>query len=64
MKKIINIKDIDDFKNHPFLVERTNLEELIESIRDNRLLVPLIVRKKEGDKYEMISGHRRKMADY
>ena len=24
MKKIINIKDIDDFKNHPFLVERTN----------------------------------------
>lgn len=62
MKKIINIKDIDDFKNHPFLVERTNLEELIESIRDNGLLVPLVVREKEGGRHEMISGHRRKIA--
>lgn len=62
MKKIINIKDIDDFKNHLFLVEKTNLDELIESIRENGLLVPLVVREKEGDRYEMISGHRRKVA--
>ena len=62
MKKIINIKDIDDFKNHPFLVEKTNLDELIESIRENGLLVPLLVSEKEGDRYEMISRHRRKMA--
>ena len=65
MEKIIkiNIHDIDDFQNHPFMVkEDDSLLELIESIKKNGLLNPIIVRKKENDRYEMISGHRRKLA--
>lgn len=33
MKNIINVDEIDDFNNHPFSVERNNLDELIESIK-------------------------------
>lgn len=65
MEKItkINIHDIDDFENHPFLVkEDDSLLELVESIKKNGLLNPVIVRKKDNGRYEMISGHRRKLA--
>lgn len=65
MKEIkkINIKAIDSFKNHPFLVNIDNsLYELADSIKENGLLCPLIVRKKNDERYEMISGHRRKAA--
>lgn len=60
----IKIKDIDTFKNHPFLVNNDDsLKELAQSIKENGLLNPLIVRrKKDTDRYEMISGHRRKLA--
>ncbi len=63
MEKIcrIKLKDIVDFKKHPFLVnDDESLEQLVISIKENGLLNPLIVRKKENGKYEMISGHRRK----
>ena len=57
----ININDIDEFKNHPFLVkEDDSLLELVESIKKNGLLNPIKVRKKDNNRYEMISGHRRK----
>lgn len=65
MKKTskIKISDIDSFKNHPFQVNNDeSLKELAESIKKNGLLNPLIVRKKNNNKYEMISGHRRKLA--
>jgi len=38
------------------------MELLIDSIRRNGLINPLVVRKKGDDRYEMISGHRRKRA--
>lgn len=60
--KIIKLSDIDSFNNHPFKVEADeSIGELVESIRQNGLLTPLVVRKK-NNKYEMISGHRRKLA--
>lgn len=65
MEKIcrIKLKDIVDFKNHPFLINNDeSLEQLVVSIKENGLLNPLIVRKKSNEKYEMISGHRRKKA--
>lgn len=65
MEKIcrIKLKDIVDFKEHPFLVNNDeSLEQLAVSIKENGLLNPLIVRKKSNGKYEMISGHRRKKA--
>ena len=52
---------IDSFKNHPFKVENDDsLKELAKSIKQNGLLNPIIVRKKYSNRYEMISGHRRK----
>jgi len=65
MNEIIKIKisDIDDFKNHPYKVELGDeLNTLVESIKLNGLLVPIVVRKKEDNRYEMLTGHRRKKA--
>lgn len=59
----INLNDIDTFKEHPFLVNNDeSFMDLVKSIKENGLLHPLIVRKKENDRYEMIFGHRRKKA--
>lgn len=64
-EKAINIElsKIDNFKNHPFKVlENHELEELVQSIKENNLIYPVIVRKKDNNRYEMIAGHRRKRA--
>lgn len=63
MNEIIKIKisEIDDFKNHPYKVELGDeLNDLVENIKLNGLLVPIVVRRKENDRYELLSGHRRK----
>ena len=65
MSKIekIELNKIDSFKNHPFRVNNDeSLKDLITSIKENGLLNPLTVRKKENERYELISGHRRKLA--
>ena len=62
MNEIIKIKisEIDDFKNHKYKVELGDeLNDLVESIKLNGLLVPIVVRRKENDRYELLSGHRR-----
>lgn len=59
----VELNKIDAFKEHPFLVNNdSSLIELVKSIKENRLLNPMIVRKKENGRYELISGHRRKKA--
>ncbi len=63
----ILVSKIRDFKNHPFKVNAgEQFDELIESIKINGVLNPVLVRKVEldenGCEYEMISGHRRKKA--
>ena len=59
----IQIKDIEDFPNHPFKVNKgEEIENMKESIRQYGILVPTLVRPKEDGKYEMIAGHRRKLA--
>ena len=61
--KKIKLSEIDSFKNHPYKVERDeSFNELMDSIKSTGLLNPLIVRTKENGRYEMISGHRRKLA--
>ena len=65
MKEIVKIKlsDIDSFENHPFkVIKDDSLNELITSIRENGLLNPLVVRRKANNRFEMLSGHRRKLA--
>lgn len=59
----IEISQIDDFENHPFKVkDDEDMEKLIESICTYGVLTPAIVREKDNDRYEMVSGHRRKHA--
>ena len=63
MNEIIKIKisEIEDFKNHPYKVELgDDLNDLVESIKLNGLFVPIVVRRKEDNRYELLSGHRRK----
>jgi len=59
----ISLSEIDDFPNHPFRVINDDaMSEMVESIKQQGVLVPAIARKKEDGRYELISGHRRKMA--
>ncbi len=61
--KRIKLESIIDFEKHPFKVNNDeSLKELSNSIKENGLLNPLIVRQKEDGRYELISGHRRKLA--
>lgn len=39
-----------------------DMQELVESIRENGLINPIILRKKDDARYEIVSGHRRKKA--
>ena len=59
----IPIDKISDFKNHPFHVTMDeDMLKLIDSIKENGILIPALVRPKDDGTYEMISGHRRKYA--
>lgn len=59
----IDVDKIYPFENHPFkVVEDEKMEELIESIRYNGVLTPVVVRPDDEGGYEMISGHRRLFA--
>lgn len=60
---IIPIDKITDFKEHPFHVTMDeDMAKLIDSIKENDMLMPALVRPKKDGAYEMISGHRRKFA--
>ena len=56
----IEIDRIRSFKDHPFKVlDDDKMADLVESIKTNGVLTPVVVRGNDGDGYEMISGHRR-----
>lgn len=56
----IPMEQISPFRDHPFkVVDDAKMQELVESIRENGVLTPAIVRPAEAGGYEMISGHRR-----
>jgi len=56
----IKIKDISAFENHPFKVlDDDKMNELVESIKMNGVITPVLVRPDDEGGYEMISGHRR-----
>lgn len=59
----IPLSEISDFPNHPFKVRMDEaMMEMADSIRQYGVLVPGMVRQKPDGGYEMIAGHRRKMA--
>ncbi len=59
----IDIDKIKDFPNHPFkVVNDDKMQELASSIKEYGVILPIMVRPKEDGTYEIVSGHRRKMA--
>ena len=56
----IELGRIHAFPNHPFKVlDDDKMETLVDSIRENGILNPVIIRPDQTGNYEMISGHRR-----
>ena len=56
----IEIAKIRPFKDHPFKVlDDEKMQDLVESIRSNGILSPVLIRPIGFDRYEMVSGHRR-----
>ena len=56
----IDVRAVYPFENHPFRVaDDEKMEELVESIKANGVLTPVLVRPDDEGTYEMISGHRR-----
>jgi len=58
--KNLQINKVIPFKNHPFkLYEGQRFNDMCESIKDNGVLLPIIVRPVDDDTYEILSGHNR-----
>lgn len=58
----ISINKLHEFRDHPYQVlNNDEMNSLIESVQQQGVMMPLIVRPLEGtkDEYEIISGHRR-----
>ena len=58
----ISINKLHEFRDHPYQVlDNEEMNRLIESVQQQGIMTPLIVRPLEGttDEYEIISGHRR-----
>jgi len=64
-EKVIDIplSEIDSFPDHPFLVKMDeSMQAMADSVKAFGIQTPAIVRQKEDGRYELVSGHRRKMA--
>lgn len=56
----IELQQIQSFQNHPFKVlDDEKMQDLVNSICENGILTPVLVRPIADNRYEMISGHRR-----
>ena len=65
IRRELSINDIEPFIYNPYkVIDNEEMKELVESIQENGILTPLMVRRLENssDKYELISGHRRLFA--
>ncbi len=59
----IPIEKLFDFPNHPFKVnDDKEMENMVETVKQGGIIMPLIVRQRADGNYEIISGHRRKRA--
>lgn len=56
----LDLNKLHPFAGHPYKVQdNEEMDALVESIRMNGILTPLIVRPLENGEYEIVSGHRR-----
>ena len=59
----IPIEKLFDFPNHPFKVNNDKeMKNMVETVKQGGIIMPLIVRQRADGNYEIISGHRRKLA--
>lgn len=59
-EQLLPIAKLIPFAQHPFrLYEGERLDDMVESIRNNGVLVPIIVRTVPNERYEILSGHNR-----
>ena len=59
----IPLSEIDDFPDHPYKVkEDEDMDQLVQSLKDNGILTPVTLCRKEDGRYEVVAGHRRKSA--
>lgn len=59
---MINEKNLENYPNQPFsLYEGDKKKEMIESIKLNGIMQPLIVRPLSNGKYQILAGHNRRM---
>lgn len=59
----IPLSEIDDFPDHPFKVKLDeDMDQLVQSIKERRIITPVTLRPKEDGRYEIVSGHRRRKA--
>ena len=65
LERVVNLNpaDISNFPNHPVKVKQDDdMLEMVDSVKKYGVLVPALVRPTPNGGYEMIAGHRRKMA--
>lgn len=59
----IPVEYLDNYHNHTYkILDNEDMALLVDSIKDYGILLPLLVRRLPGGRYEIISGHRRKFA--
>jgi len=59
----VPLSEIDDFPDHPFQVRNDEaMQTMAESVKAVGIQTPAIARQKDDGRYELISGHRRKLA--
>ena len=59
----IDISKISNFPDHPFkVVNDDKMDDMVKSVKEYGVILPVIIRPKDNGTYEMISGHRRKRA--
>ena len=61
--KEIELYKIGEIPDHPFrVIDDDKMQEMVKSVKEYGVLLPVIVRKRGEGNYQMISGHRRKRA--
>ena len=59
----LDVTKLKEFENHPYKVkDDEEMEALVDSIKEQGILSPIIARPLENGEYEIISGHRRLFA--
>ena len=59
----VPVSELFSFKDHPFKVlDDDKMAQIVDSVRENGILVPIMVRNRPQGGYEVVSGHRRKHA--